>query len=354
MIQRFLITGGAGFIGSALTRYVIERTPCSALVLDKLTYAANYDSLLSVADNPRFSFIAGDIADRDLVDRLLSDYRPHAIVHLAAETHVDRSIDGPMAFVQNNIVGTAVLLEAALKYWRKLPGALPIAFRFHHVSTDEVYGSLNGDGFFTEDTAYDPRSPYSASKAAADHLVSAWGHTYGLPVIISNSSNTFGPWQFPEKLIPLMVIKALQTERLPVYGDGGNVRDWMFVDDHASALFAIATQGRPGERYCLGAKCQKSNIEVVKLLCSILDQLAPKPFPHESLIAFVADRPGHDRKYAIDPTKVMREFKWTPQDDFALSLRKTVAWYLENDRWWSRILQNEYGGERLGLFTAQL
>lgn len=353
MIQRFLITGGAGFIGSALTRHIVEQTPCSVLVLDKLTYAASYDALLSVAGNPRFSFVEGDVGDRDLVDRILSDYRPHAVLHLAAETHVDRSIDGPMTFVQNNIVGTAVLLEAALRYWRKLPATLRNSFRLHHVSTDEVYGSLDGDGFFTESSAYDPRSPYSASKASADHLVSAWGHTYGLPVIISNSSNTFGPWQFPEKLIPLMVIKALQAEKLPVYGDGGNIRDWMFVDDHASALFSIATQGRPGERYCLGAKCQKSNIEVVKLLCSILDQLAPKSFPHENLISFVADRPGHDRRYAIDSAKVMSELRWAPQDDFASSLRKTVAWYLENDHWWGKILQNEYGGERLGLFTAQ-
>ena len=353
MTQSFLITGGAGFIGSALTRHILGRTPCSVVVLDKLTYAANYESLASVKDDPRFAFVRGDVADRDVVDRVLNDYRPHAILHLAAETHVDRSIDGPMTFVQNNIVGTATLLEAALKYWRKLPGTLKNSFRFHHVSTDEVYGSLHGNDFFTEISRYDPRSPYSASKAAADHLVSAWGHTYGLPILISNSSNTFGPWQYPEKLIPLMIIKALEGQQLPVYGDGGNVRDWMSVDDHVRALLAVVTQGPPGERYCLGANCQKSNIDVVKLLCTIMDDLAPKDFPHESLITYVADRPGHDRKYAIDPAKAAQDLKWVPLDDFSSSLRKTVVWYLQNRAWWNKILRHGYAGQRLGLTTAQ-
>jgi dTDP-glucose 4,6-dehydratase len=353
MVQRFLITGGAGFIGSALTRYIIEKTPCSVLVFDKLTYAANPASLSSVENHPRFSFVQGDICDRSRVEDTLSGYRPHAILHLAAETHVDRSIDGPMAFIQNNIVGTAVLLEAAREYWLKLPGSLKGHFRFHHVSTDEVYGSLDGDGLFTERSAYDPRSPYSASKAAADHLVSAWAHTYGLPIIISNSSNTFGPWQFPEKLIPLMIIKGMQGEPLPVYGDGNNVRDWMFIDDHAHALFTVATQGRTGERYCIGARCQRTNLDIVNQLCAILDEVAPKRFAHERLISFVADRPGHDRKYAVDPAKLAGEIEWSPQHEFTSSLRRTVAWYMDNRAWWSELLQQDYGGERLGLATAQ-
>jgi len=353
MLQRFLITGGAGFIGSALTRHIIQKTHYSVLVFDKLTYASNFDSLLSIKDHARFTFVRGDICDRSVVEDTIATYRPQAILHLAAETHVDRSIDSPMPFVQNNIVGTATLLEAAYKYWNKLPGTLKGSFRFHHVSTDEVYGSLAGNNSFTESSAYDPRSPYSASKAAADHLVSVWGHTFGLPVIISHSTNTFGPWQFPEKLIPLMIIKALKGDRLPVYGDGSNVRDWMFVDDHASALFSVVTKGRAGERYCIGAECQKSNIDIVKQLCKILDEVAPKAVRHESLISFVTDRPGHDRKYAIDPTKLKSQIEWSPQHDFATSLRRTVAWYIENRTWWTRLLESCYGGERLGLLAAR-
>jgi dTDP-glucose 4,6-dehydratase len=348
--KRILVTGGAGFIGSAVTRHLIAETDHQVLVLDKLTYAGNLDSLRPVENSPRYGFVQADILDAPGVQEIMRSFRPEIVMHLAAESHVDRSIDGPGAFIQTNVVGTYTLLQAALGYWQALPGPDRDAFRFHHVSTDEVFGSLGAEGHFTESTAYDPRSPYSASKAASDHLVRAWHHTFGLPVVVSNCSNNYGPYHFPEKLIPLVILNALEGRPLPVYGDGSNVRDWLFVEDHARALLLIAERGRVGESYNVGGHNEKTNLEVVRTICAILDGIAPdaRIGPREGLIAFVADRPGHDHRYAIDPAKIGRDLGWRPQETFETGLAKTVRWYLDNRSWWERIRSGVYCGERLG------
>ena len=349
MSKRYLVTGGAGFIGSAFVRHAIAATDHRVLVVDKLTYAGNLDSLAPVKDHPRFQFVRADIADAAAMKAALADFQPHVVLHLAAESHVDRSIDGPAAFVQTNIVGTFVLLQQALGYWRAFPKANADGFRFHHVSTDEVFGSLDAQGLFGEDSPYRPNSPYSASKAASDHLVRAWHHTYGLPVLISNCSNNFGPYHFPEKLIPLTILNALEGKPLPVYGKGENVRDWLYVEDHARALLLIAERGRVGESYNVGANCERSNIAVVRAICALMDELAPDAVgSRERLITFVADRPGHDLRYAIDARKLRAELGWTPHETFESGLRKTVEWYLTNRPWWERIRSEVYHGERLG------
>ena len=349
MSKRYLVTGGAGFIGSAFVRHAIAATDHRVLVVDKLTYAGNLNSLAPVKDHPRFQFVRADIADAAAMKAALADFQPHVVLHLAAESHVDRSIDGPAAFVQTNIVGTFVLLQQALGYWRAFPKANADGFRFHHVSTDEVFGSLDAQGLFGEDSPYRPNSPYSASKAASDHLVRAWHHTYGLPVLISNCSNNFGPYHFPEKLIPLTILNALEGKPLPVYGKGENVRDWLYVEDHARALLLIAERGRVGESYNVGANCERSNIAVVRAICALMDELAPDAVgSRERLITFVADRPGHDLRYAIDARKLRAELGWTPHETFESGLRKTVEWYLTNRPWWERIRREVYRGERLG------
>ena len=351
MSKRILVTGGAGFIGSAVVRQAIRETDHQVLVVDKLTYAGNMDSLAPVSNDPRYAFERADITDATKMRELFERYRPDAVMHLAAESHVDRSIDGPGEFIQTNVVGTFTLLQVALGYWRTLPGAERDAFRFHHISTDEVFGSLGEDGLFCETTAYDPRSPYSASKAASDHLVRAWHHTYGLPVLVTNCSNNYGPYHFPEKLIPLIIINALEGLKLPVYGKGANVRDWLFVDDHARALLTVLTKGTVGETYCVGGRCEKANIDVVHTICALMDELAPsvKIGPRESLITYVADRPGHDMRYAIDASRIAADLNWEPQETFESGLRKTVEWYLANRTWWERIRSGVYRGERLGV-----
>ncbi len=348
--KRILVTGGAGFIGSAVARHLIAETDHQVLVLDKLTYAGNLDSLRPVENNPRYGFVQADILDALRMREIMLSFRPEIVMHLAAESHVDRSIDGPGAFIQTNVVGTYTLLQAALGYWQALPGPERDAFRFHHISTDEVFGSLGPEGSFTESTAYDPRSPYSASKAASDHLVRAWHHTFGLPVVVSNCSNNYGPYHFPEKLIPLVILNALEGRPLPVYGDGSNVRDWLYVEDHARALLLIAERGRVGESYNVGGHNEKTNLEVVRTICAILDRIAPdaRIGPREGLIAFVADRPGHDHRYAIDPAKIGRDLGWRPQETFETGLAKTVRWYLDNRSWWERIRSGVYQGQRLG------
>ena len=349
MPKRFLVTGGAGFIGSAFVRHAVAATDHHVLVVDKLTYAGNLDSLVPVKDHPRFRFVRADIADAAAMKTALADFQPDVILHLAAESHVDRSIDGPGAFVETNVVGTFVLLQQALGYWRALPKSKAEGFRFHHVSTDEVFGSLGARGQFSEDSPYRPNSPYSASKAASDHLVRAWHHTYGLPVLISNCSNNFGPCHFPEKLIPLIILNALEGKPLPVYGKGENVRDWLYVEDHARALLVIAERGRVGESYNVGANCERANIAVVRAICALMDELAPDAIgPRERLITFVADRPGHDLRYAMDARKLREELGWAPQETFESGLRKTVEWYLTNRPWWERIRTQVYRGERLG------
>ncbi len=349
--MKILVTGGAGFIGSAVCRYLIRETNTTVINVDKLTYAANLDSLAEIADDPRYRFEKVDITDMPGVDRVFREHRPDAIMHLAAESHVDRSIDGPAPFIQTNILGTYTLLEVARRYWDELEGARKSRFRFHHVSTDEVYGSLGPEGLFREDTAYAPNSPYSASKASADHLASAWHKTYGLPVLISNCSNNYGPYQFPEKLIPLTIINGLEGKPLPVYGTGENVRDWLYIDDHARALHLVLTEGRLGEGYNVGGNAQRRNIDVVRKICALLDRLIPdaRYRPHEALITFVADRPGHDMRYAIDASKVKRDLGWEPSETFETGLEKTVGWYLDNRIWWERIRSGVYHGERLGL-----
>lgn len=351
MSKRILVTGGAGFIGSAVVRHIIRDTPHQVLVADKLTYAGNLDSLSPVSNDLRYAFVQADITDAPRMRELLESYQPDFVMHLAAESHVDRSIDGPGEFIQTNVVGTFTLLQAALGYWRSLPAAAQAAFRFHHISTDEVFGSLGDEGMFVESTAYDPRSPYSASKAASDHLVRAWHHTYGLPVIVTNCSNNYGPYHFPEKLIPLMIINALEGLKLPVYGAGANVRDWLYVEDHARALLAAVTTGEPGETYCIGGRCERKNLDVVEAICTLMDELAPNARigPRKSLIHFVADRPGHDLRYAIDSGKIATELGWEPQETFESGLRKTVEWYLANRAWWERIRSGVYRGERLGV-----
>ena len=349
-VKRILVTGGAGFIGSAVARHLMRETDHQVLVLDKLTYAGNLDSLKPIENHERYNFVQADILDGAKLREVIGSFRPDIVMHLAAESHVDRSIDGPGEFIQTNVVGTYSLLQAALGYWQSLPAAEKDGFRFHHISTDEVFGSLGAEGFFTETTAYDPRSPYSASKAASDHLVRAWHHTFGLPVLVSNCSNNYGPYHFPEKLIPLVILNALEGKPLPVYGDGSNVRDWLYVEDHARALVRIAEHGQPGEGYNVGGYNEKTNLEVVRAICSILDEIAPDKAigPREKLITFVKDRPGHDRRYAIDASKINRELGWSPQETFETGLVKTVHWYLDNRPWWERIRSGVYRGERLG------
>jgi dTDP-glucose 4,6-dehydratase len=351
MAKRLIVTGGAGFIGSAVVRHLLNVTSYEVLVIDKLTYAGNLESIASISQTPRYRFVRADIVTAAKMREVVEDYRPDVIMHLAAESHVDRSIDGPGEFIQTNVVGTYSMLQAALSYWRALSASGKSAFRFHHISTDEVFGSLGAEGFFTETTPYNPNSPYSASKAASDHLVRAWHHTYGLPVIVSNCSNNYGPYHFPEKLIPLMILNALERRELPVYGKGDNVRDWLYVEDHARALLAIVERGRVGESYNVGGNNEKTNLEVVRAVCALVDELAPTKGegPRERLIKFVQDRPGHDLRYAIDASKIREELGWTPQETFETGLRKTVQWYLENRAWWERIRSGLYRGERLGV-----
>ena len=341
-MHKILITGGAGFIGSALIRQLIAETAVEVINLDKLTYAGNLRSLKLVANHARYCFEHVDICDAAQVTRVFRDHQPDAVMHLAAESHVDRSITGPAAFIETNIVGTYTLLEAAREYWSGLPAQRKNTFRFHHVSTDEVYGSLGDSGFFTEDSTYQPNSPYSASKAASDHLVRAWHHTYGLPVITSNCSNNYGPCQFPEKLIPLMILNACSGKPLPIYGKGDNVRDWLYVDDHARALRLVLERGRTGETYNIGGWNEKTNLQVVHAVCTVLDELRPQAVPYASLISYVPDRPGHDHRYAIDASKIARELGWKPQETFESGLRKTVQWYLSNAAWVDAVITGEY------------
>jgi dTDP-glucose 4,6-dehydratase len=347
--RRVLVTGGAGFIGSALCRRLVARDGCETLNFDKLTYAACLDSLASVAHDRHYRLSVSDICDRAALDAAFADFRPEIVFHLAAESHVDRSIDGPEAFIETNVVGTQRLLAAALLYWRGLPAAAREAFRFVHVSTDEVYGSLGPTGCFTEESPYRPNSPYAASKAASDHLALAWHATYGLPVIVSNCSNNYGPCQFPEKLIPHMVIRALAGDTLPVYGRGENVRDWLHVEDHVAALIAVATRGRIGEKYNIGGHQERRNIDVVAAICDALDRLRPLGAgSYRDRIAFVSDRPGHDFRYAIDPAKAAAELGWRSTIDFDAGIDLTVRWYLDNEGWWRNILSGGYRAERLG------
>lgn len=351
--MKILVTGGAGFIGSAVVRHIIESTQDSVVNVDKLTYAGNLESLESVENNPRYAFEQVDICDAKALVRVFEHHQPDAVMHLAAESHVDRSIDGPAAFIETNIVGTYTLLEAARAYWNTLNDERKAAFRFHHISTDEVYGDLEGtDDLFTETTPYAPSSPYSASKASSDHLVRAWLRTYGLPTIVTNCSNNYGPFHFPEKLIPLMILNALDGKPLPVYGNGQQIRDWLFVEDHARALYKVVTEGKVGETYNIGGHNEKANIDVVRTICSLLEELVPnKPegvAKYEDLITYVKDRPGHDVRYAIDAAKIGRELGWKPQETFESGIRKTVEWYLNNQKWWSRVLDGSYNRERLG------
>jgi len=349
--MRILLTGGAGFIGSALVRQLIHNTTYEVLNFDKLTYAGTLTTVEEVASSNRYSFVQGDICDGEAVRAAVEEFKPDIITHLAAESHVDRSIDGPDAFIQTNIVGTFTMLTEARRYWQSLDGAAKDAFRFHHISTDEVFGSLGDTGYFTEDTPYDPRSPYSASKASSDHLVSAWGHTYGLPVLITNCSNNYGPYHFPEKLIPLMIVKALAGDTLPVYGKGDQVRDWLFVEDHARALQTVFEKGQVGRTYNIGGNNEKQNLEVVRTVCAILDQERPRADgqSYETQIGYVADRPGHDMRYAIDAGRIRDELGWTPQETFETGIAKTVKWYLANESWWRQIVDERGAAQRRGL-----
>lgn len=343
--MKILVTGGAGFIGSAVIRHIIQNTNNQVLNIDKLTYAGNLESLKEIDQNPNYQFKKIDICDADEITKAIEEFQPNAIMHLAAESHVDRSIDGPAAFIQTNIVGTYTLLEAARKYWMSLEGESQQNFRFHHISTDEVYGDLEGTtDLFTETTSYAPSSPYSASKASSDHLVRAWHRTYGLPVIVTNCSNNYGPYHFPEKLIPLVILNALDAKPLPVYGNGQQIRDWLFVEDHAHALYKVVTEGEVGETYNIGGHNEKQNIEVIKTICKILDELKPQANgqAYESLITFVKDRPGHDLRYAIDATKIQNELGWSPTETFETGIRKTVEWYLNNQEWVAHIQSGEY------------
>ncbi len=375
-MNRVIVTGGAGFIGSAVCRYLVTEKNIRVLNLDSLTYAGNRASLKEISNNPLYRFEQADICDREHVACLFADFQPDAVMHLAAESHVDRSIDGPSAFIETNIVGTYTLLECARSYWVELPDDRKAAFRFHHISTDEVYGSLGSDGLFEETTPYDPHSPYSASKASSDHLVKAWHHTYGLPVVITNCSNNYGPYHFPEKLIPLVILNALEQKPLPIYGKGDQIRDWLYVEDHARALVTVVEKGAPGETYNVGGRNERTNLEVVEAICEILDELRPvgkndecslindkgnfsqpatsnrqltkQISSYRDLICFVEDRPGHDQRYAIDATKLEEELGWEAQEDFDSGIRKTVQWYLDHEWWWEPIRSGEYAGERLG------
>lgn len=348
---KLIVTGGAGFIGSALIRYLIQETDTVILNIDKLTYAGNLESLTPVSSNNRYHFAQLDITDGPALHAIFQQFQPTAVMHLAAESHVDRSIDGPATFVNTNIVGTYTLLDATRHYWQGLDKPAQATFRFHHISTDEVYGSLGPTGYFTEQSPYQPNSPYSASKAASDHLVRAWHHTFQLPVVTTNCSNNYGPYQFPEKLIPLMIIHALAGKPLPIYGQGQNVRDWLYVEDHVKALYLVLQQGRLGETYNIGGDNEQTNLNIVHQLCELLDEFLPhSPHrPHRQLINFVTDRPGHDLRYAIDARKLKQELGWRPQETFTSGLRKTVTWYLEHRDWWQRVQDGRYRGERLGL-----
>ncbi|MAF99692.1 MAG: dTDP-glucose 4,6-dehydratase [Acidiferrobacteraceae bacterium] len=348
-MKSVFITGGAGFIGSAVIRHLIANTMWSVVNIDKLTYAGNLETLKSVEESERYTFEKADICDRSEMGRLFREHQPSAIMHLAAESHVDRSIDGPALFIHTNVIGTYTLLEAARAYWNGLDHEMREGFRFHHVSTDEVYGSLGDEGLFTEETSYKPNSPYSASKASSDHLVRAWHHTYGMPVVTSNCSNNYGPYQFPEKLIPLMVLNALEGRPLPIYGKGDNVRDWLYVDDHARGLCLIMEEGRVGETYNVGGNSEKTNLEVVHGICGAMDEIIPRQQgSYQELITYVSDRPGHDQRYAIDASKIERELGWSPTETFESGLRKTVEWYLENRGWAERATADNYSRERLG------
>ncbi|MDI5924049.1 dTDP-glucose 4,6-dehydratase [Rhizobium leguminosarum] len=347
--MRILVTGGAGFIGSALVRYLVSEIGAEVLNIDKLTYAGNLASLKVIENAPNYRFLKADICDRSAVSSAFEEFRPDYVMHLAAESHVDRSITGAADFIETNIHGTFSMLEAARQYWQGLPADEKAAFRMLHVSTDEVYGSLGEDGLFGETTPYDPSSPYSASKAASDHLATAWERTYGVPVIISNCSNNYGPFHFPEKLIPLIILNALERKPLPVYGSGSNIRDWLYVDDHARALWLIVQRGRPGEKYNVGGRNERRNIEVVERVCAIMDEVRPGTAPHSDLISYVTDRPGHDARYAIDATKLETELGWKALENFDSGIRKTVDWYLENAWWWQPLREHVYSGERLGV-----
>ena len=354
-VLRFLVTGGAGFIGSAVVRHLIRHTAHEVAVVDKLTYAASLASLAPVAGNPRYRFFRDDITHHRRMEQILASVQPDIILHLAAESHVDRSIEGAAAFIDTNITGTYVLLQAALAYWRTIPAGRRSAFRFHHVSTDEVFGSLAREGAFDETSPYRPNSPYSATKAASDHLVRAWHATYGLPVVLTNCSNNFGPYQFPEKLIPLMILNCLEGRPLPVYGDGRNVRDWLFVDDHVRALLLVAEHGRTGETYLVGGGGEATNIDVVHMICTLVDRQSPRTAggSRSELIRFVADRPGHDLRYAVDSSRIRGELGWQPEETITTGMEKTVAWYLANREWWGAIRAHRYNGERLGLAEAR-
>jgi len=351
--MKFLVTGGAGFIGSAVVRYLINKTDHKVVNIDKLTYAGNLESLKKIDQSNRYAFERANICNRQAMTDIFEKHQPDYIMHLAAESHVDRSIDGPAAFIETNIVGTYAMLEVTRVYWNKLKGEKKKRFKFHHISTDEVYGTLGAEGLFTEENRYEPNSPYSASKASSDHLVRAWRETYGLPTVITNCSNNYGPYHFPEKLIPLVIINALAGKPLPIYGKGDQIRDWLYVEDHAQALVKVVTEGRDGETYNIGGHNEMQNIEVVKTLCTLLEELVPnKPeglTQYEDLITYVTDRPGHDVRYAIDASKIKRELGWVPYETFETGMRKTVQWYLDNKEWWENVLNGSYQGERLGL-----
>ncbi|MGD8234211.1 dTDP-glucose 4,6-dehydratase [Vibrio sp. TRT 1302] len=360
--MKLLVTGGAGFIGSAVVRHIIENTNDEVVNIDKLTYAGNLESLISVADNSRYAFEHADICDAAAMARIFAEHKPDAVMHLAAESHVDRSITGPAAFIETNVVGTYTLLEATRAYWNTLSEEEQQAFRFHHISTDEVYGDLPHPDevtegselpMFLETTSYEPSSPYSASKASSDHLVRAWLRTYGLPTIVTNCSNNYGPYHFPEKLIPLVILNALEGKDLPIYGKGDQIRDWLFVEDHARALYRVVTEGKVGETYNIGGHNEKKNIEVVETICAILDALVPKESAYSEQITYVQDRPGHDRRYAIDSSKMQRELGWTPEETFETGLRKTVQWYLDNLAWCKNVQDGSYQRERLGVVAEE-